>query len=82
MNDQLIASGGWCAPSQVSYDDYDATPDWYIPGELLELPKIGIRRGGIVWPTNRPPKPRPVKNYMSDDPSFGSFQPLDLGVWT
>lgn len=35
----LIASGGWCAPSEASYD-------------LFSLPEVQIKRGGIKWPTN------------------------------
>lgn len=33
----LIASGGWCAPSQTVYDFF---------------PEIQVKRGGIKWPTN------------------------------
>jgi len=42
----LVASGGWCSPSEIKYDFYE------IVGTdgLLDLPTIGIRRGGIRWP--------------------------------
>lgn len=42
--DSLVASGGWCAPSETLYDIYDCgeTADG-----LLSLPTIGISRGGI-----------------------------------
>lgn len=44
----LVASGGWCAPSQVLYD---------LVGEnesrdgLLDLPEIGVPRGGVSFTT-------------------------------
>lgn len=38
--DQMrVAAGGWCAPSAPGYD-------------LLSLPEIVIKRGGIKWPTS------------------------------
>jgi hypothetical protein len=41
----LVAAGGWCAPSEVSYDiENDATSDG-----LVSLPTIGVRRGGIKY---------------------------------
>lgn len=43
----LLASGGWCAPSETLYDLYDC-------GEsrdgMVSVPEIGIRRGGLRWP--------------------------------
>lgn len=44
----LVASGGWCAPSEVLYD---------IIGEvesrdgLLSLPEVGVTRGGVQFTT-------------------------------
>ena len=44
----LVASGGWCAPSEVLYD---------IIGEvesrdgLLSLPEVGVTRGGVQFST-------------------------------
>lgn len=37
FQDKLIASGGWCAPSETVYDLF---------------PEIQIKRGGIKWPVN------------------------------
>lgn len=43
----LLASGGWCAPSETLYDLYDQ-------GEstegMISLPEVTIRRGGIRFP--------------------------------
>lgn len=42
----LVASGGWCAPSETLYDFCD------VPAatELVSVPEISITRGGIRWP--------------------------------
>lgn len=45
----LVASGGWCAPSEVSYG-------------LLDLPEIGVRRGGIK------PRPAPDTSWIDMGP--------------
>lgn len=42
----LTAAGGWCAPSETLYDFCDV-PD---ATDLLSLPEITIRRGGVRWP--------------------------------
>jgi hypothetical protein len=41
----LVAAGGWCAPSETLYDlcQYET-----VQG-ILDLPEIGITRGGIRW---------------------------------
>lgn len=43
----LVASGGWCAPSEVTYDflELETTDGIY------SAPEIGINRGGIKWTT-------------------------------
>lgn len=44
----LTAAGGWCSPSEITYDFFNiATSDG-----MLDLPTIGINRGGIRWPTS------------------------------
>lgn len=43
----LVASGGWCAPSETVYDfvcDFETLPD------ALDLPSITSRRGGLRYP--------------------------------
>lgn len=42
----LTAAGGWCAPSEQLYDFCDV-PDAV---DLISLPEITIRRGGVRWP--------------------------------
>lgn len=45
--ESLVASGGWCAPSDTVYDfvcDYEAMPD------SLDLPSITSTRGGLRYP--------------------------------
>lgn len=59
----LIAAGGWCAPSEISYDFFNIA---CIDG-LLDLPTVGINRGGLRWPTSA---------------SFGDINALSGIVWT
>lgn len=40
----LVASGGWCAPSETLYDIYDCGE---VADGLLSIPTVGIARGGI-----------------------------------
>lgn len=45
--DAMVASGGWCAPSETVYDfvcDFETLPD------ALDLPSITSRRGGLRYP--------------------------------
>jgi len=43
----LVASGGWCAPSETVYDFLELeTADG-----IVSVPEIGINRGGIKWTT-------------------------------
>lgn len=42
----LTAAGGWCAPSEISYDFFNLVCD----DGGLDLPTVGINRGGIRWP--------------------------------
>lgn len=46
--DILIASGGWCSPSEISYDFFNIVCE----DGMLELPTVGINRGGIRFPTS------------------------------
>jgi hypothetical protein len=46
----LVAAGGWCAPSEVRYDFFNvACQD---RSNLVDMPTIGIDRGGVRWPTS------------------------------
>jgi len=45
----LVASGGWCAPSQPLFDLFDLSPD---TGDLFDLPSAGAGiRAGVLVPT-------------------------------
>jgi len=46
--DALVAAGGWCAPSQISYDFFNIVCE----DGVLDLPTVGIQRGGLRWPTS------------------------------
>lgn len=43
----LIAAGGWCAPSETMYDQFSVESR----DGLLDLPSVGITRGGINVPS-------------------------------
>lgn len=42
----LVAAGGWCAPSETLYDFCEVP----LATDLVALPEITIRRGGVRWP--------------------------------
>lgn len=42
----MVAAGGWCAPSEIDYDFFSIV---CVDG-LLDLPTVGVNRGGIKWP--------------------------------
>jgi hypothetical protein len=44
----LVAGGGWCAPSEIRYDFFNIA---CVDG-LIDLPTVGITRGGIRIPTS------------------------------
>lgn len=46
--DILVAAGGWCSPSEISYDFFNIVCE----DGMLDLPTVGINRGGIRWPTS------------------------------
>lgn len=46
--DGLVAAGGWCSPSEISYDFFNIVA---VDG-MLDLPTIGINRGGLRWPVS------------------------------
>jgi hypothetical protein len=46
--DILIAAGGWCSPSEISYDFFNIVCE----DGALDLPSVGINRGGIRWPVS------------------------------
>lgn len=47
--DALLAGGGWCAPSEVSYGFFNIAD---TPQGLIDLPTVGVSRGGIRYPVS------------------------------
>lgn len=46
--DIMVAAGGWCSPSEISYDFFNIVCE----DGTYDLPTVGINRGGIRWPTS------------------------------
>ena len=46
--ESLVAAGGWCSPSEISYDFYNIV---CVDG-TLDLPTVGINRGGMRFPVS------------------------------
>lgn len=46
--DIMVAAGGWCSPSEISYDFFNIVCE----DGALDLPTVGINRGGIRWPVS------------------------------
>jgi hypothetical protein len=47
--DALVAAGGWCSPSEISYDFYNIVAE----DGLIDLPSVGVlNRGGLRYPTS------------------------------
>lgn len=47
--DALLAGGGWCAPSETSYEFFNIADN---PVGLVDLPTVGVSRGGIRFPVS------------------------------
>jgi hypothetical protein len=47
----LVASGGWCAPSEQLYGFFDIE---CARGSVLTLPTFRATRGGVTWPISSP----------------------------
>lgn len=45
----LVAGGGWCAPSQIMYDFFNIAE---ASDGLIDLPTVGVSRGGIRFPVS------------------------------
>lgn len=46
--DDLVAAGGWCAPSETRYDFFNIACE----DGMVDVPTVGIRRGGVRWPVS------------------------------
>lgn len=45
----LVAGGGWCAPSQIMYDFFNIAED---TDGVIDLPTVGVSRGGVRFPVS------------------------------
>lgn len=45
----LVAGGGWCAPSQINYDFFNIASQ---SPRMIDLPTVGVARGGIRYPVS------------------------------
>lgn len=45
----LTAAGGWCAPNEIRYNFFNIADE---PTGLLDLPTVGVTRGGLQWPVS------------------------------
>jgi hypothetical protein len=45
----LIAGGGWCAPNEIMYNFFNIAD---APSGLIDLPTVGVTRGGIQFPVS------------------------------
>lgn len=45
----LLAGGGWCAPSEIRYDLFNISDQ---PSGLIDMPTVGISRGGLQFPVS------------------------------
>lgn len=45
----LVAGGGWCAPSQLMYDFFNIAEE---TDGMVDLPTVGVSRGGIRFPVS------------------------------
>lgn len=61
--DALVAAGGWCAPSEISYDLFNIVCE----DGMLDLPTVGINRGGIRFPIS------PDFSSLSGDPAMWTW---------
>lgn len=45
----LVAGGGWCSPSQINYDFFNIAS---AAPRMIDLPTVGISRGGVRFPVS------------------------------
>ena len=46
--EDLVAAGGWCAPSEIKYDFFNIA----CQDGMIDLPTFGVQRGGIQFPVS------------------------------
>jgi hypothetical protein len=64
--DVLVAAGGWCAPSEVRYEFFNVACQERTA--VIDLPSVGIDRGGIRWPTSPS-----LADVFADPAAFAPF---------
>lgn len=47
--ESLVAGGGWCAPSEIRYDFFNIAS---AAPRMVDLPTVGVSRGGIRFPVS------------------------------
>jgi hypothetical protein len=45
----LTAAGGWCAPNEIRYNFFNIAEE---PSGIVDLPTVGVTRGGLQWPVS------------------------------
>lgn len=45
----LTAAGGWCAPNEIKYNFFNIAEE---PSGVIDLPTVGVTRGGLQWPVS------------------------------
>lgn len=63
LKEELVAGGGWCAPSETRYDFFNIA----CTDGLVDLPTVGASRGGLSWPIS------PSLADVFDGVAFGGF---------
>lgn len=77
--ESLVASGGWCAPSEIRYDFFSIACE----DGLIDLPTFGVTRGGIQFPVS----PSLANVFGTTNQAFGGFSATFSGttipwLWT
>lgn len=68
----LVASGGWCAPSEIIYSFFDLE---CARGSVLQLPSFKANRGGAMWPVSSPlPAVNSVDWVHTEDDDIAGYE--------
>jgi hypothetical protein len=68
----LVASGGWCAPSEQMYGFFDIE---CARGSVLSLPSFRANRGGVTWPISSPlPAINSVDFIHTEDDDIAGYE--------
>jgi hypothetical protein len=68
----LVASGGWCAPSEQLYGFFDAE---CARGSVLSLPTFRANRGGVTWPISSPlPEVNTIDWIHTEDDDIAGYE--------